>query len=291
MIRELRTFVSAARRGTFAAAGQQVGLTQSAVSAQIKHLEDALGVKLFDRTGRSATLNSAGQRAVPLAEEILDIFSRMGTPDRANNFHGSLRIGAIGSVQTGILPKALVALKQRAPFIEVNLVPGVSLNLLSQVDAGELDLAIMIRPPFNLPKELNVEVIAREPFVLITAKDVPGDDPLQILREQPFVRYDRGSFGGRQVTQFLKEQKIQTQQALELDELDAIVKMVRSGLGVSLVPLAGLWLEHGSDVRVLRLDDLTFHREIVLLTKYTQRQLPLFALFRACIMEVLGAPK
>ncbi|MGB3123752.1 MAG: LysR family transcriptional regulator [Pseudomonas sp.] len=291
MIRELRTFVSAARRGTFAAAGQQVGLTQSAVSAQIKHLEDTLGVKLFDRTGRSATLNAAGQRAVPLAEEILDIFSRMGTPDSANNFHGSLRIGAIGSVQTGILPKALVALKRRAPFIEVSLVPGVSLNLLSQVDAGELDLAIMIHPPFNLPKDLNIEVIAREPFVLITANDVEGDDPLQILREQPFVRYDRGSFGGRQVTQFLKEQKIQTQQTLELDELDAIVKMVRSGLGVALVPLAGLWLEHDSDVRVLRLDKLTFFREIVLLTKYTQRQLPLFDLFRSCVMNVLDAPK
>lgn len=291
MIRELRTFVCAARKGTFAAAGQQVGLTQSAVSAQIKHLEDALGVKLFDRTGRSATLNAAGQRAVPLAEEILDIFSRMGTPDSANNFQGSLRIGAIGSVQTGLLPQALVALKRRAPFIEVSLVPGVSLNLLSQVDAGELDLAIMINPPFNLPKDLNIEVIAREPFVLITANDVPGDDPLQILRGQPFVRYDRGSFGGRQVTQFLKEQKIQTQLALELDELDAIVKMVRSGLGVSLVPLAGLWLEHDSDVRVLRLDKLTFFREIVLLTKYTQRQLPLFELFRSCVISVLDAPQ
>ena len=58
-----------------------------------------------------------------------------------------------------------------------------------------------------------------------------------------------------------------------------------------MVPLAGLWLEHDSDVRVLRLDKLTFYREIVLLTKYTQRQLPLFELFRACVIEVLGAPK
>ncbi|MGY2399698.1 LysR family transcriptional regulator [Pseudomonas sp. SDO5271_S396] len=289
MIRELRTFVCAARRGTFAAAGQQVGLTQSAVSSQIKHLEEALGVKLFDRTGRSATLNSAGQRAVPLAEEILDIFSRMGAPDSANDFHGSLRIGAIGSVQTGILPSALVALKRQAPSIEVSLVPGVSLNLLSQIDAGELDLAILINPPFNLPKDLNLEVIAREPFVLITAKDVAGDDPLQILREQPFVRYDRVSFGGRQVTQFLKAHKLQPRQALELDELDAIVKMVRSGLGVSLVPLAGLWLEHGSDVRVVHLDKLTFFREIVLLTKYSQRHSPLFALFRGCLVGALKA--
>ncbi|MGE1153301.1 LysR family transcriptional regulator [Pseudomonas kitaguniensis] len=287
MIRELKTFICVAQRGTFAAAGQQVGLTQSAVSAQIKSLEEALGVKLFDRTGRSATINSAGQRAIPLAEEILRLFGRMGAADSANDFHGALRIGAIGTVQTGILPQALVALKSQAPFIETNLVPGVSLNLLSQVDAGELDLAIMIKPPFSLPKDLHAEVIAREAFVLITAKDVVGDDPLAILAEQPFVRYDRGSFGGRLVTQFLKQQKIHVHQALELDELDAIVKMVRSGLGVSLVPKAGLWLEHADNVRVLELRKLTFFREIVLVSKYRQKHSPLFNIFRACVLDAV----
>lgn len=285
MIRELKTFISVAQKGTFAAAGQQVGLTQSAVSAQINSLEEALGVKLFDRTGRAATLNSAGQRAVPLAEEILRIFIRMGAADSGNDFHGVLRIGAIGTVQTGILPQALVALRSQAPYIETNLVPGVSLNLLSQVDAGALDLAIMIRPPFSLPKDLHAEVIAREAFVLITAKGISGDDPLTLLAEQPFVRYDRGSFGGRLVTQFLKQQKIQVQQALELDELDAIVKMVRSGLGVSLVPKAGLWLEHIDDVRVLELGKLTFFREIVLISKYRQKHSPLFNLFRASLLD------
>jgi DNA-binding transcriptional LysR family regulator len=286
MIKELKTFICVAQRGTFAAAGQQVGLTQSAVSAQIKTLEDTLGVKLFDRTGRSATLNSAGQRAIPLAEEILQLFLRMGAADSGNDFHGALRIGAIGTVQTGLLPQALVALKAQAPFIETHLVPGVSLNLLSQVDAGDLDIAIMIKPPFSLPKDLHAEVIAREAFVLITSKDVKGDDPLALLAEQPFVRYDRGSFGGRLVTQFLKEQKIHVRQALELDELDAIVKMVRAGLGVSLVPKAGLWLEHAEDVRVLELHTLTFFREIVLVSKYWQKHSPLFNIFRACIVEV-----
>ncbi|MBD8474817.1 LysR family transcriptional regulator [Pseudomonas sp. CFBP 8770] len=287
MIRELKTFICVAQRGTFAAAGQQVGLTQSAVSAQIRSLEETLGVKLFDRTGRSATLNSAGQRAIPMAEEILRLFEQMGAADSANGFQGSLRIGAIGTVQTGILPQALVALKAQAPFIETHLVPGVSLNLLSQVDAGELDLAIMIKPPFSLPKDLQAEVIAREAFVLITATDVEGDDPLKLLAEQPFVRYDRGSFGGRLVTQFLKEQKIHVRQTLELDELDAIVKMVRSGLGVSLVPKAGLWLEHSEDVKVLELHDLTFFREIVLVSKYRQKHSPLFNLFRDCVLQAV----
>lgn len=287
MIRELKTFICVAQKGTFAAAGQQVGLTQSAVSAQIKSLEQTLGVRLFDRTGRSATINAAGERAIPLAEEILQLFGRMGAADSANDFRGALRIGAIGTVQTGLLPQALVALRSKAPFIETHLVPGVSLNLLSQLDAGELDLAIMIKPPFSLPKDLHLEVIAREAFVLIAGKDVEGDDPLALLAKQPFVRYDRGSFGGRLVTQFLKEQTIHVQQALELDELDAIVKMVRSGLGVSLVPKAGLWLEHAEDVRVLDLRTLTFFREIVLVSKYRQQHAPLFNLFRACVLDAV----
>ena len=290
MIRELKTFVCVARRGTFAAAGREVGLTQSAVSAQIKNLEDTLGVTLFDRTGRAATLNAAGQRAVVLAEEMLQLFGRMGSPDSANDFRGALRIGAISTAQTGLLPQALVALRSKAPFIEVSLVPGVSLNLLSQVDAGELDLAIMIKPPFALPKELHAEVIAREPFVLITPSDLQGDDPRQILSDHPFIRYDQRSFGGRRVTRFLRDRKLEVKQTLELDELDAIVKMVRAGLGVSLVPMAGLWLEHAEDVRIIALGDMTFFREIVLVTKYLQRHTPLLDLFRRCLIETLEHP-
>lgn len=290
MIRELKTFVCVARRGTFAAAGREVGLTQSAVSAQIKNLEDTLGVALFDRTGRAATLNAAGQRAVALADEILQLFGRMGSPDSANDFRGALRIGAISTAQTGILPQALVLLRSKAPFIEASLVPGVSLNLLSQVDAGELDLAIMIKPPFSLPKELHAEVIAKEPFVLIMPANMQGDDPRQILSDNPFIRYDQRSFGGRRVTQFLRERKLEVQQTLELDELDAIVKMVRAGLGVSLVPMAGLWLEHAEDVRIIDLGEMTFFREIVLVSKYLQRDTPLLDLFHRCVIDALEHP-
>jgi DNA-binding transcriptional LysR family regulator len=201
-----------------------------------------------------------------------------------------LRIGAISTAQTGILPQALVLLRSKAPYIEASLVPGVSLNLLSQVDAGELDLAIMIKPPFSLPKELHAEVIAKEPFVLIMPANTQGDDPRQILSDNPFIRYDQRSFGGRRVTQFLRERKLEVQQTLELDELDAIVKMVRAGLGVSLVPMAGLWLEHAEDVRIIDLGEMTFFREIVLVSKYLQRDTPLLDLFRRCVIDALEHP-
>jgi len=174
-------------------------------------------------------------------------------------------------------------LRQQAPGVEPKLVPGVSLNLLSQVDAGEVDLAIMIKPPFELPKELSAQVIRREPFVLIVPPDVEGDDPLQLLAEHPHVRYDRNSFGGRLVTRFLREQRIDVHVALELDELEAIVKMVECGLGVSLLPRAGLWLEHPLKVRVIELGEVTFYREMVVLQRYSQRSLPIHKLFAICL--------
>ena len=284
MLRELKTFIAVTRHGTFAAAGMHIGLTQSAVSAQIRQLEQALGVPLFDRTGRQATLNAAGLRALPLAKEILETFNRMAVPVDANEYRGELKVGAITTAQTGLLPQALVRLRQAAPAVECKLIPGVSLDLLSQVDAGELDSAIIIRPPFDLPKELHVQVLRKEPFVLIVPDRLAGDNPLQLLATQPHVRYDRASFGGRLVSRFLREQKLDVQVALERDELEAIVKMVECGLGVSLIPQAGLWLERSPKVRIIPLGSLTFYREIILLSRYNQRQLPVPQLFARCLL-------
>lgn len=283
MIRELKTFLTVARCGTFSAAGKQVGLTQSAVSAQIKNLEDALGLRLFDRTGRTATLNAMGTRAVPMAEQMLELFHAMGTPAQAEQFRGELRIGAIGTVQSCLLPAILLSLRQRAMGIEPKLIPGVSLNLLNQVDSGEIDLAIIIRPPFSLPKELVMEPVRSEPFVLIAPQGMPLKPPLEMLAEHPFVRYDRSSFGGRLVTQFLRRHHLQPAQVLELDELDAIAKMVERGLGISLVPLAGLWLESPHTVQVLPLGPLTFDRDLVLVSRYGARQSAPLQLFKQCL--------
>lgn len=289
MLRELKTFVAVARHGTFAAAGQQVGLTQSAVSAQMRVLEQGLGVCLFDRSGRSAALNAAGRHALPLAQQMLGLYAQMALPTSAAEWQGELRVGAIASVQTGLLPEALPAFRRAAPRVELKLVPGVSLNLLSQVDAGELDLALLIKPPFELPKELQQISLAREPFVLITPLSVTADEPLQILAEQPFVRYDRRSFGGRQVSQFLRAQHLSVQEALELDELDAIVRMVECGLGVSLIPRAGLWLQRPTQLRVIELGELTFHRELVAVLRRAQRQPALDCLLE-CLREAAAHP-
>ncbi|WP_394236051.1 LysR substrate-binding domain-containing protein [Pseudomonas anguilliseptica] len=289
MLRELKTFVAVARHGTFAAAGQQVGLTQSAVSAQMRVLEQGLGVRLFERSGRAAVLNAAGRHALPLAEQMLGLYAQMALPTSAAEWQGELKVGAIATLQTGLLPEALPRFRAAAPRVELKLVPGVSLNLLNQIDAGELDLALLIKPPFELPKELLQISLAREPFVLITPLSVTADDPLQILAEQPFVRYERRSFGGRRVNQFLREQRLTVQEALELDELEAIVRMVECGLGVSLIPRAGLWLQRPTQLRVIELGELTFHRELVAVLRRAQRQPALDCLLE-CLREAAARP-
>jgi DNA-binding transcriptional LysR family regulator len=285
MLRELKTFAMVARHGTFAAAGQRVGLTQSAVSAQMRVLEQSLGVRLFDRSGRRAVLNAAGRHALPLAEQMLALYAQMALPTAAAEWQGELRVGAIATLQTGLLPEALPRFRAAAPRVELKLVPGVSLNLLSQVDAGELDLALLIKPPFELPKELLQVSLVREPFVLIAPLETDGDDPLRLLGEQPFVRYDRRSFGGRRVSQFLHEQRLNVREALELDELEAIVRMVECGLGVALIPRAGLWLQRPTRLRVLELGELTFHRELVGVLRRAQQQPALKCLLQ-CLAEV-----
>lgn len=272
MVRELKTFIAVARHGTFAAAGQQVGLTQSAVSAQMRVLEQSLGLQLFDRSGRAAVLNAAGRHALPLALQMLALYARMAVPDSLAEWRGELKIGAIATLQTGLLPEALPRFRRLAPLIELKLIPGVSLGLLDLLDADELDLALLIKPPFELPKDLLQVPLAREPFVLIAPLDTPGDDPLQLLSEQPFVRYDRRSFGGRLVSGFLREQRIEVRDSLELDELEALVRMVECGQGVSLIPRAGLWLQRSVRLRVLPLGALTFHRELVAVLRRSRRQ-------------------
>ncbi|WP_413738445.1 LysR family transcriptional regulator [Sodalis sp. RH21] len=287
MLRELKTFLAVFQYGTFSAAGQRIGLTQSAVSAQIRILEQAIGMQLFDRTGRTAVLNAAGIRILPMAEEIVAIFSRMSQPDNVRDYHGPIKIGAIATVQTGILPNVLLRLHQEAPAIEPKLIPGLSFNLLGEVEAGNIDLALVIKPGFPLTKELYYETLQLEPFVLITPSDMEELNPIAILRNQPFIRYDRTSFGGRLVSQFLREHHIDPCHTLEIDEIDSIVKMVEVGLGVALVPLAGLWMERKMNIRVISLGELTFHRELILIMRYSQRQSSLNMLFKRCLFDEL----
>ena len=262
MIIELRTLIAVARYGTFSAAGERIGLTQAAVSGHKRRLEESLGFALFDRTGRSATLNAAGLRTLARAEALVAGFDALGEPTQDEEWAKPLEIGAIASVHATILTRALVPFRQRFANCRVNLSPGVSLQLMDRVEAGELDLAILIRPAFEPPRELEWTPLACENYVLLVASDVAGDDWLSVIRERPFIRYSRSSFGGRQVERFLRDHSLTLQEWIEVDDIQAMLSMVESGLGVAVVPLTETILPLPVSVRAIALGPTAIHREI-----------------------------
>lgn len=267
MLRELTTFIAVARFGTFAGAGAQIGLTQSAVSAQMQRLEAHLGFALFDRTGRSATLNKAGRRTLELADELIALYARLAEPEGEGGGSGTLGVGAIASAHAALLPDAIAEFRRMLPAWRIRLVPGVSLNLLAQVDAGETDMAVIIRPPFSLPSELQWRTLVAEPFVLLAPAAKKRMGWRELIETQPFIRYDRRSFGGRQVDVFLRKKRIDVRDAIEVDELQGIAQLVARGLGVAMLPKSagiGAWPRGAV---ALDLGDDTFHREIGLVER------------------------
>jgi DNA-binding transcriptional LysR family regulator len=262
MLRALETFIAIHRDGTFSRAAERVGLTQSAVSAQVKKLEQHLEVELFARGQRNATLTDAGRRLLPLAEQILEQIERLPQRIRSDTPGGRLRIGAIASVQVGVLPNVLAQYKAQFPQVDLHILPGVSVQLLDWVDTGKIDLAVLIRPPMSLPRELHWHALWREPYVLIVPDSIKHGSVRELLSSQAFIRYDRSSYGGRLVQNFLTRQRIPVQESMELDDLNAIICMVERGLGVSLIPLAPTLQFEGRRLRVMPLADDTFYREI-----------------------------
>ena len=272
MLSELRTFIAVSRYGTFSGAGARIGLTQSAVSAQMQRLEEELGFALFDRTGRSAVLNDAGRETLALAEEMMTLYARLSERGTVAAESGMLKVGAIASAQVSFLADALARFRDDRPGWRIRVVPGVSLGLLGQVDSGELDLAVIIKPPFALPSELEWRTLVAEPFVLLVPKALArlkGEARpwRELLRNEPFIRYDRTSFGGRLVDRFLRRSRLNVQDVIELDELQGIVQLVARGIGVALIPdTAGLG-KWPANVVALELGDATFQREIGLVQR------------------------
>lgn len=285
MITELRTFIAVTRHGTFAAAGERLGLTQSAVSSQIKRLEESLGFALFDRTRRAATLNEAGATTLARAEELITLFGKLGDlPDQGGD-GGLLRIGAIASVQSSLLPRALVPLRQKYPTLRLSLVPGVSMHLMDQLDAGEIDMAVTIRPPFGLLPELNWQTLVQEPFMLLAPAALKGKDWRKLLQAQAFLRYDRKSFGGRLVERFLRDMQISVNESIELDDIQGLIQLVAQGLGVALVPMVQGPDPLPANVRAVSLGEHTFFREIGILQRSAKAGQPVVAQLAHCLRQ------
>jgi DNA-binding transcriptional LysR family regulator len=221
---------------------------------------------LFERTGKSVSLSDAGQALLPDAIHMLELYDRMkGGSDRVAD-RRPIDLGAISTVQSALLPKALHRFRSHFPNVHINIVPGMSTQLLTQVDTRELDIAVIIKPRLGIPSDLKWILLVEEAYVVVLPADWPQDLE-QLSSTLPFVRYNRNSYGGHIVDRYLKQHHLLVQDGMELDEPSVILEMVSEGLGWSIIPGGLVPLATTQGIAVLALPGRPLTREIGVLVR------------------------
>jgi DNA-binding transcriptional LysR family regulator len=232
----LNTFVVVADRGSMAAAARVLNITPAAVAQQIRTLERELGAPLIARAGRTVSLTEEGSRILQRARDLLRDVADMRSVANDSEVSGELRLGACPTALAGMLPDILARMVEAFPQINVYIRPGYSAELYRAVETGELDAAVVLQAPYNLPKTCDWQLLREEPLVMIAPARLAGRDPHELLRTEPLIRYDRNQWGGRVADDYLRRAGIVPRERFELNGLNAIAVMVDRGLGVSLVP-------------------------------------------------------
>lgn len=238
----LETLLRIADKGSFVGAANDLGITATAVAQRIRALEAEIGVGLVARSGRTVRLTESGHAVLAGSREVLRQIGELRTAALGEKIVGELRVGAIATALAGLFPQVLEQVTARHAGLDIYLEPGASAALYDRLALGALDVAVLVRPSFEIPKAMRFHSWRREKLVLLVAAGDGRSDVASILRTSPFIRYDRRQWGGRLAASFLDAIGIMPKERFELDALDAIAMMVARGLGVSLVPdWAGPW--------------------------------------------------
>lgn len=265
-LRHLETLLAIAETGSFAAAADRVGVTQSAVSMQMRALEDALGTELFDRARRPPALSERGGALLGLAREVLRAAEELTAAASGATLRGRLRLGVIPTAATGLVPDALTLLAARAPDLQIRVESGLSTDLARRVAQGVLDAALVTETA-RLERGLVVRPILEEPLLVVAPPATAGPSARTLLRSLPFVRFNRRTGVGRVIDAALRRDRIVVTEAMELDSIEAILAMVGRGLGVAVVPAGSVAGAVAATVHALPFGDPPVLRRVGLLER------------------------
>jgi len=280
-IRYLESLISVAEQGSIASAARAQNLTPAAVGQRIALLEQHFGTALLNRNAHRAIPTEACLDLLPRARHIVEEFYRLGADVGTSGLSGKFHLGAISTALTGLLPGTIRQLAEVAPKLVLQIKPGTSNSLFADLGERRIDAAIIVLPPYALPRSYTSELLRVEPLVLLS-HNARGRTAREKLMRNPYICYDSQSWGGLKAFQYLKDRNIRIEPFYELDALEAIEKLVLQGMGVSLVPRwTGLDLDRpGLDVEIIR--NPRYSRKVVLVTPRNSAHLPVIeALQRA----------
>ncbi len=239
-LQKLRMFVAAARARNFTRAAEQLDLTQPTVSQQIQTLERELGVQLFERLGRGIELTPAGRALLEPAEQILTLerLAEQAVRAAAGLHERTLLLGVGNTLATYVLPDLLQRFGWEHPAFEVQIVTGNTEQLIAQVVAGEIELAL-VGSPLDYPQLKIVPFLQTELVVVAAPDDEWAGRQRVTLRELGSRRLlirETGSALQAATVALLEAAHVTPKQTVTLGNLEAIKRSVEVGLGVALVP-------------------------------------------------------
>jgi DNA-binding transcriptional LysR family regulator len=196
---------------------------------------------------------------------------------------GTLRIGAIPTALTGVLPKALLAFRRAHPRAQVLLEHGLSPSLAERLRHRELDAAIISEPSSPLA-DIEWTAFAREPIMVIAPLNTPMMSDRELLERFPYIRFNRNFWVNRLIEEDLQKRKLPTNLVMELDSLEAIGQMVRYGLGVSIIPLSSKTFLNLHRLRAVPFGESGMMRSIVLAQLGDGGKQRLKTAFRECLI-------
>ena len=238
-VQQCRAVQSIVEHGSFAGAARALDTSPSVISMQVSAFEERLGTAIFDRSTRPPRLTPAGRVVIEHARAIVREFDAMQDELSLDFSNGAaMRLGVIPTVLTNMLPAALILLREIPSAPKVTVTSALSGDLIWAVERGELDAALTHQPakPGNGYAWLEV---ATQKVMLFAPAGSQESDPAILLRQYPYIRFNRLAWVAPLIEERLRQMKIIPEPTAELQSIDAIRLLVRLGFGVTIIPAVG----------------------------------------------------
>lgn len=238
-VHQMRVFLAVAQNLGFTSAGDQLGMTQSAVSHQIANLEATLGCSLLIRQPRTVALTDAGHVMAQHARKMLAAVDECQTAVRqaAKPNTGRLRIGASAAACQYLIPEALREFRECFPDYTLSITPGDTPLITELLVEGSLDLGVVIKS--DRQRKLTYHDLFTDDLLLLVSPlhvwATNGRVERSQLAAQRMVLYSRGSTTFQMVERYFAKLRVPLHDWIELGELGAIKELVKLGLGISIM--------------------------------------------------------
>ena len=271
--RQLKAFLALVETCSFTQAARASHLSQPALSALIRQLEEALGLRLFDRSTRHVALTAEGAEFAVSARRLLAEFEQAlgGMRELAQRARGQVAVALLPSLAAAWLPEVLAGFRARWPGVSVRVADVLSGPCVEQLRRGEADLALAAVPADSA--ELQAEPFCVDGFHLVCPADHPLARRRQVrpadLAEQPFIHLARNTSVRQALDAALHTlaPAARPQPGPEVEQLATVAGLVRAGLGVSVVPTLTLYQFQGPGLVTRPLHWPGLSRQIYLLRR------------------------